>query len=113
MEAKYEYQVFDEERKRKFQSIADGVYQLMAAFVEKGQNELDSVKCDQKIAELEKKFPRAAVYLKAQKWSWSTEPKQADLGKAAMNRILDGDDPAVVLEEMESAWAAFNVAQEG
>lgn len=112
MEAKYEYQVFDPERKKKVQGI-DGLLDLMAAFVEKGQNELDSVRYDQKIAELEKKYPRAAVYLKAQRWSWSAEQKQANLGKAAMDRILDGDDPAVVLEEMESAWAAFNVAQEG
>lgn len=113
MESKHEYQVFDPERKRKFQSIADGVYQLMAAMVEKAQYDLDSIRVDQEIEALKKKYPRAAAYLKAQQWSWSAEQKQADLGKKAMDRILDGDDPAVVLEEMESSWAAFNVAQEG
>ena len=102
MEAKLEYQVFDEKRKQKFMSIRDGVFELMKATVEKEDT-----------TELEQKYPRAAAYLKAQKWSWDKEPKKAALGKQAMDRILDGDDPAVVLEEMESSWAAFLVAQEG
>lgn len=116
MEAKYEYQVFDPERKKKVQGI-EGLLDLMGAYVAKGIEELSdlvaSTDLTTAIAELEQKYPRAAVYLKAQRWSWSAEQKQANLGKAAMDRILDGDDPAVVLEEMESAWAAFNVAQEG
>lgn len=112
MEAKYEYQVISQERKAKIQGI-EGLYDLMAAIVEKAENDLDSVRCDQKIAELEKKYPRAAVYLKAQDWKWSPDMRQSVLGCAAIERVLNGDDPAAVLEEMESKWAAFQLAQEG
>lgn len=112
MEAKYEYQVFDPERRKKVQGI-EGLYELMAAIVEKAENDLDSVRCDQKIAELEKKYPRAAVYLKAQDWKWSPDTRQSALGCAAIERVLNGDDPVAVLEEMESKWAAFQLAQEG
>lgn len=112
MEAKYEYQIFDEDRKKKVQGI-EGLYDLMAAIVEKAENDLDSVRCDQKIAELEQKYPRAAVYLKAQDWKWSPDMRQSVLGCAAIERVLNGDDPAAVQEEMESKWAAFQLAQEG
>lgn len=114
MENKHEYQVFDPERKKKVQGI-EGLFDLMAAYVAKGIEELSdlvaSTDLATAIAELEQKYPRAAVYLKAQRWSWSAEQKKSDLGKKAMNRILDGDDPAVVMEEMESSWTAFTVAQ--
>lgn len=61
----------------------------------------------------EQKHPRESAYVKAKEWSLDQEPKKAALGKQAMDRILDGDDPAVVLEEMESSWNAFQVAQGG
>lgn len=66
--------------------------------------------------EQEEKMPdpsQVSVYLKAKIWSFSLNPKQAALGKEAAERLANGEDPAVVLEEMESSWAAFQVAQEG
>lgn len=63
--------------------------------------------------EQEKKPSPVSVYLKAKSWSFSLNPKQAALGKQAAERLANGEDPAVVLEEMESSWAAFQVAQEG
>lgn len=63
--------------------------------------------------EQEKKPSPVSVYLKAKSWSFSLNPKQAALGKEAAERLAKGEDPAVVLEEMESSWAAFQVAQEG
>lgn len=63
--------------------------------------------------EQETKPSPITVYLKAKSWSFSLNPKQAALGKEAAERLANGEDPAVVLEEMESSWAAFQVAQEG
>ena len=60
-----------------------------------------------------KKPSPAGAYLKARAWSFSLNPKQAALGKLATERIDNGEDPVAVLEEMESSWAAFRLAQEG
>ena len=63
--------------------------------------------------EQEKKPSPVSVYLKAKSWSFSLNPKQAALGKEAAERLAKGEDPAAVLADMESSWAAFQVAQEG
>ena len=73
-------------------------------------------KLEYKIYGEEEKMPPpslASVYLKTKIWSFSLNPKQAALGKEAAERLANGDDPSVVLEDMESSWAAFQVAQEG
>lgn len=62
---------------------------------------------------LQQQYPRAAAYLKAERWYNSSGFKKSDLGKEAMDRILAGEDHTKVLEDMQSAWAAFRVAQEG
>ncbi len=62
---------------------------------------------------LQQQYPRAAAYLKAERWYNSPGFRKSDLGKKAMDRILAGEDHTKVLEDMHNAWAAFRVAQEG
>lgn len=64
-------------------------------------------------AELKKKYPRAAAYLEAEHWVGTTDPVMVRLGSRACDRLIAGDDPAAVLEEMLNGLRAFNVAQEG
>lgn len=65
------------------------------------------------IGALKEKYPRAAAYLKAEHWYNSPSFKKSALGKKAMDRILAGEDHTTVLDDMQRAWAAFRVAQEG
>lgn len=124
MEDVFEYQIFDVERKKKVQGV-DGLIELMAALNERnaymqGRKDFEEglitempPKPTTSVAEMKQKYPRAAAYLEAQSWSWSASFKKSGLGKQAMERILNGDDPDTVLEDMQNAWTAFRVAQEG
>lgn len=53
-----------------------------------------------------------AAYSEAAQWAKSDEPKKASLGFAACEKILAGEDPGKVLEEMENGYRAFCLAQE-
>lgn len=63
------------------------------------------------VAKLREQYPRAEAYIYAMIWADVTHPKKAALGKQAMERIIAGEDPFTVLDEMTIAWAAFRVAQ--
>lgn len=63
-------------------------------------------------ADLEKKYPKAAAFLEAERWTYFGTPIKVRLGSRAMEKILDGEDPAAVLEEMHQGLIAFNMAQE-
>lgn len=63
------------------------------------------------VARLRAQYPRADAYIYAMTWADVTHPKKAALGKQAMERIVAGEDPFTVLDEMTKAWAAFRVAQ--
>lgn len=63
------------------------------------------------VSDVAAKYPRAAAYLKAERWAQSENIKRAAFGQQAMGRILAGDDPDWVLDEMRKSWAAFLVAQ--
>ena len=65
------------------------------------------------IGDLQKLYPRAAAYLKAEQWYNSPSFKKSALGKEAMERILNEVDYKKVIDDMQNAWAAFRVAQEG
>lgn len=65
------------------------------------------------IQEVERRYPRAAVYLAAEKWVNSREPIMIRLGKEAQERLLNGDDPDAVLTDMVNRHDAFKLAQEG
>ena len=64
------------------------------------------------IRDLEKKYPRAAAYLEAERWIYSGNPIKVRLGSRAMEKILNGEDPYAVLDEMSKGLDAFNMAQE-
>lgn len=65
------------------------------------------------ISDLRKKYPRAAAYLEAERWICTKNPVKVRLGSRAMEKILDGEDPFAVLDEMSKGLDAFNMAQEG
>lgn len=112
MESNIHYQLPSEDLERKIQGI-EGLPELMAAIIDEAQIEIDTARYYERIKELEAKYPRAAAYLKAQDYRWSAYRKQSALGDRAMYRILEGEDHAVVIQEMEDAWATWQMAQEG
>ena len=81
MEDKFEYQIFDDDRKGA-------------------------------VASAERRS-RVAAFRTALEWKRSTDTKQSALGREAIKRLVNREDPAKVLIEMESKWAAYKVAQEG
>lgn len=105
MESNVHYQFYDEEREKKLRGI-EGLDELAAAIA-------DDNLTFEKIMKLEEKYPRAAAYRKAQGYSWAAHPKRSALGEKAMSRILDGEDHTAVIQEMEDAWAIWQLAQEG
>lgn len=64
-------------------------------------------------SDLEKKYPRAAAYLEAERWIRTDNPIKVRLGSRAMEKILNDEDPYAVLDEMSKGLDAFNMAQEG
>lgn len=62
---------------------------------------------------LERKYPRAAAFLEAERWASSAILIKARLGFRACQRILDGEDYNTVLDDMRRGLDTFNMAQEG
>lgn len=50
------------------------------------------------------KYPRAAAYRKAEEWSYAASDIKSSAGKRAMDRIIDGDDHAAAIADMEKEW---------
>lgn len=65
------------------------------------------------VQEVERRYPRAAVYLVAEEWVDSRIPILIRLGKQAQERLQDGEDHNTVLEDMLSRYDVFKMAQEG
>ena len=65
------------------------------------------------IQELEKKYPRAAAYREADRWVWSENPIKKRLGTQAVVKLLNGEDPEAVIQEMSRGLDAFYIAQQG
>lgn len=61
---------------------------------------------------LRAKYPRAAAYLEAERWSFSGVPIKVRLGTRACERLLDGEDPHAVLDDMSKELDAFYLAQQ-
>jgi hypothetical protein len=53
------------------------------------------------------KYPRAAAYLKAEKFSYAANSAKSNAGKKALMKILDGKDYTTAIEEMEKEWTAY------
>lgn len=57
--------------------------------------------------ELYKKYPVAAAFLHAEKWSMSPHYMQSNLGRAALEKIISGCPYEDAISEMESAWSQY------
>lgn len=57
-------------------------------------------------AELKKQYPRAAAYIKAENWECASHYAKVGAGKRAKERIINGEDYATVLADMEAEWSA-------
>lgn len=52
-------------------------------------------------------YPREAAYLRAHEWSGAAHFVKAAAGKRAKDRILNGEDYAAALADMEAEWHAY------
>ena len=59
------------------------------------------------VAELKKKFPRAAAYVKAESWALSNNIGKRRAGKKALERIIAGENYEQVLADMEAEWSEY------
>lgn len=59
------------------------------------------------VADLEAKYPRAAAYVKAEDYSLSSNHAKSSAGQKALEKIINGDDYATALNEMEDEWSAY------
>ena len=128
MEDKFVYMTDEQiaERRAKVAAI-EGLAELRAAiknrsnyFVakmqfERGEIDFEAVPVYRsgEIKELEKKYPRASVYLEAERWIYSQNPVKVRLAARALEKLLDGEDPEAVIQEMSQGLDAFYMAQEG
>lgn len=102
-----------EERRAKVAAI-EGLAELRAAQAELRKAGIDDLADRlQKRDELWAKYPRAAAYMEAERWIYSADPVKVRLAARALEKILDGEDPEAVIQEMSRGQDAFYLAQEG
>lgn len=128
METNFVYMTTEqiEERKAKVAAI-EGLDEIRAAIknrfayfqakmrFERGEIEFEDVPVYNpgEVEALEKKHPRAAAYLEADRWISTQNIIKVRLGSRAMEKILNGEDPEAVIQEMSRGLDAFYMAQEG
>lgn len=90
-------------------------YHKAKTLFERGEIDFEAVPIPDRseVEALIAKYPRAAAYLEAERWSGSSEPIKVRLGSRACERILDGEDCNTVLEDISKGLDAFYMAQEG
>ena len=128
MEEKFVYMTTEQvdERKAKIDAI-EGLGEIRAAIkswvnyhrakqeFERGEREFEDVPAHKpgEVDALRAKYPRAAAYLEAERWISTENPIKVRLGSRAMEKILDGEDPEAVIQEMSQGLDAFLLAQQG
>lgn len=132
MEDKFVYMTEEEiaERKAKVAAI-EGLAELRAAkaalfsagvkyhqaktLFERGEIDFEDVPIPDhgEVDALIAKYPRAAAYLEAERWIATENPVKVRLGSRAMEKILNGEDPEAVIQEMSQGLDAFYLAQQG
>ena len=126
MENKYVYMTTEqvEDLREKVNAI-EGVAEIKAAIrasinyhqakmeLERGDRFIEDMPAynPNEVSDLKKKYPRAAAFLEAERWVSADNPVKVRLGSRAMQKILNGDDPAAVLDEMSKGLDAFYLAQ--
>lgn len=90
-------------------------YHIAKAKFERGECEFEDVPAynPREVDDLGAKFPRAAAFLEAERWSFTGTPIKVRLGTIACERLLNGEDPDTVLNDMSRGLDAFYMAQEG
>ena len=105
MEEKFVYMTTEQvdERKAKIDAI-EGLAELRAAIKASEYSNINALRA---------KYPRAAAYLEAERWIATENIIKVRLGSRAMEKILDGEDPETVIQEMSRGLDAFYLAQQG
>lgn len=128
MEEKFVYMIDEQiaDRRAKVAAI-EGLAEIRAAIrawvnyhkakarFERGEIEFEDVPAYNPgaVDALKKKYPRAAAYLEAEVWIHSGSPVKVRLAARALEKILDGEDPEAVIQEMSKGLDAFWLAQQG
>lgn len=107
MEEKFVFMTAEqiEERRAKVAAI-EGLAEIRAAIAAGNKTVWE-------IDELRAKYPRAAAYVEAERWIYSQNPVKVRLAARALEKILDGEDPEAVIQEMSKGLDAFFLEQEG
>jgi hypothetical protein len=83
----------------------------MSRYIERDMTGKAPKKPEVTIEELNKLYPRAAAYIKADRWSYSAHYFKAACGKAAKEAILNDVDYKEAIEDMECAWKEYTEEQ--
>lgn len=59
------------------------------------------------IEALNQQYPRAAAYIQAERFAHAAHYAKSAAGKKAMARIINGDDCATALEDMQAEWSDY------
>lgn len=107
------------ERRRKIEAI-EGLVELQNAmsdwnkynnefsrYVERDCTGTAPKKPEVTVEELKKRYPKAAAYVKADQWSYSSHYFKASRGQEAKERIINGDNYKDVIADMETAWNKY------
>lgn len=65
------------------------------------------VKPTANIAALSAKYPRAAAYIKAQNYGCAANYAKSSAGRKALEKIINGEDYAQAIADMETEWSAY------
>lgn len=57
---------------------------------------------------LKVRYPRAAAYLKAESWYYSANFAKSNAGSKAMERIINGDDYDIVIQDMKGEFDKYS-----
>lgn len=108
-----------EERKAKIDAI-QGLKELQAAIYERQKYSYEfsrfiehdgigkpPVKPTADIEALKAAYPRAAAYIKADNFTDAAHYAKSSAGRKAKERIINGDDPDIVIADMENEWKSY------
>lgn len=58
-------------------------------------------------SEMYAKYPRAAAYIKADEYRNASNYRKSAIGQNALNKIVNGEDYVLVIENMEREWSEY------
>ena len=67
-------------------------------------------KPDYDLEEMNRKYPRAAAYRKAEAYEYASHYYKATLGEQAKEKIINGEDYTAVIADMEQKWHDYTEA---